>query len=70
MIKWIKDYFLKRKIRKEQIKLKNDLYYAQVYAIKSLAYWMNCEEKSDLVFQVQNTNIYVRLGRLDENNNE
>ncbi len=57
LIKKIKSFFKKRKE-------KSDLWKAKKHAIIALAYWKDCpHETSDLVFHLENSNIYVRLGR-------
>lgn len=63
MLKWFKDYcFLFRQYRKQK-QMESDLYNAKKHAILALAYWKDCVEESDLHFQIENSEKYVRLGK-------
>lgn len=63
MIEWIKGYiFLLRQYRKQK-KIESDLYKAQKHALLALAYWKDCGEQMNLHFQIENSSIYVRLGK-------
>jgi hypothetical protein len=65
MIKLIKGYFFLLKQKKKQKKIQNDLLKAQEHALLALAYWKDCHKiiDVDLLFKLENSNIYVRLGK-------
>ncbi len=51
---------------KNQKKIESDLYNAKKHALLALAYWKDCQhltEDCDLHFQMENSSIYVRLGK-------
>ncbi len=54
--------FLWRQYKKQK-KFASDLNNAQKHALLALAYWKDCEEHCDLHFQMENSTIYVRLGK-------
>lgn len=63
MIKWIKDVFFRYKqTEKSNVDTKN-LYKAKKNALLALDYWKNCMEESDLHFQIEDSSIFVRLGK-------
>jgi hypothetical protein len=63
MIKFIKDYlFLFRNYTKQK-KLNYHILEAKRHSILELSHWCKCDDQSDYVFQVKDSNIYVRLGR-------
>lgn len=53
--------FIKKFLNKN--KKNNNLIEAIRHAIIALAYWKDCEEESDLHFQIENSTTYVRLGK-------
>ena len=63
MLKWIKSKFTQYKDTVKQNTETINLYKAKKHALLALAYWKDCEEKSDVHFQIENTSIYVRLGK-------
>jgi len=63
MIERLKGYFFLLLQYKKQKRLESNLYKAQKHAILALAYWKDCNEKSDLHFQIEKSSIYVRLGK-------
>jgi len=63
MIKWIKSFFFLLGMYRKQKKLESDLYNAKKHALLSLAYWKDCAEECDLNFQIEQSSIYVRLGK-------
>ncbi len=57
-----KYFFLFSKYRKQK-KIQSDLYNAKKHALIALAYWKDCDEQSDLHFQIENSSKHVRLGK-------
>ncbi len=66
MIKWIKDCCFLFKMYRKQKKFESNIYNAKKHALLALAYWKNCMEDSDLHFQIEDSSIYVRLGKGNE----
>ncbi len=62
-MEWIRGFFLLFKQYRKQKKIDSDLNKAKKHAILALAYWKDCSEESDLHFQIQHSNTYVRLGK-------
>lgn len=63
MIEWIKSLYKRYRKTIKQNKSNSNLYNAKKHAIIALAYWKHCEGESDLHFQIEKSNIYVRLGK-------
>lgn len=64
MIQWFRKYINRIRERRKQKKIKCDYEKAVKHAVFALAYWKDCEGKSELHIQATGTNVYVRLGRL------
>lgn len=63
MIEWIKGYVFLIKQYQKKKKIESNLYKAKKHALLALAYWKDCNEEFDLQFQVEGSDIFVRLGK-------
>jgi hypothetical protein len=63
MIKFIKEYLFLWKQYRKQKRICSAIDNAQKHALLSLAYWKDCEKECGLLFQIEKSNIYVRLGK-------
>lgn len=66
MIDWIKGYLFLIKQYKNAKRLESNLFKAKKHAILALAYWKECEEQTGLHFQIEDSEIFVRLGKIKE----
>lgn len=44
-------------------KIESNIYNANKHALMALAYWKDCMEECDLHFQIEDSSLYVRLGK-------
>ena len=63
IIDWLNKKFRQYKKHEQQVIDNKNLYKAKKHALLALAYWKDCDEKSDLHFQIDGTHTYIRLGK-------
>lgn len=63
MLAWVRGFLFLVKQYRKQKKSESDLYKAKKHALLALAYWKGCCEECDLHFQIENSSVYVRLGK-------
>lgn len=71
MITWMKELFFLLKQYRKAKKQESNFYNAKKHALLALAYWKQCVEHlpmnslPEMHFQVENTNIYIRMGHIE-----